>query len=78
MFFFLLSAGVYHHVTGKLLGQITVKVIGWGINRGVEYWLAVNSWGTSWGDKGIFKIRRDNNDCLFEDYLVSGTPIFSK
>ncbi|CAH1725050.1 unnamed protein product [Aphis gossypii] len=68
-------SGVYRHVTGKLLGQITVKVIGWGVYRGVQYWLAANSWGTSWGDKGFFKIRRGYNDCLFEDYFISGTPI---
>lgn len=68
-------SGIYQHVTGKLLGLITVKVIGWGISgNGVRYWLAVNSWGTSWGDNGVFKIRRGYNDCLFEDYFTSGIP----
>ncbi|XP_022174317.1 cathepsin B-like [Myzus persicae] len=69
------KSGIYQHVTGKLLGQITVKVIGWGVNRGVQYWLAANSWGTSWGDKGFFKIRRGSNECLFEDYFISGRPV---
>jgi len=73
--FSFLFSGIYQHVTGKLLGQITVKVIGWGVNGGVQYWLAANSWGTSWGDKGFFKIRRGYNECLFEDYFISGRPV---
>lgn len=29
-----------------------VKILGWGIENGVPYWLAANSWNTDWGDKG--------------------------
>lgn len=73
--FYFLFPGIYHHVAGKFLGQITVRVIGWGINgNGVRYWLAANSWGTSWGENGFFKIRRGDNECLFEDYFMTGTP----
>ncbi|XP_050424198.1 cathepsin B-like cysteine proteinase 4 [Adelges cooleyi] len=67
--------GIYQHVTGKYVGLLTVKIIGWGIYRGVPYWLAANSWGTSWGENGFFKIIRNENECLIEDYLTFGKVI---
>ena len=50
------SSGVYKHVRGGLLGGHAVKVIGWGIDNEVQYWIASNSWGESWGETGFFKI----------------------
>ena len=44
--------GVYRHVTGKLINGHAVKILGWGVENGVDYWLAANSWNTHWGDKG--------------------------
>ena len=48
-----------------------VKVIGWGEENGVPYWLAANSWGPDWGDGGFFKIRRGTNECGIESYLIA-------
>jgi len=28
--------------------------------------MAVNSWGKEWGDKGMFKIRRAVQECMFD------------
>ena len=47
------KSGVYQHVA--------VKIIGWGEENGVKYWLCVNSWNSEWGDGGFFKIKRGNN-----------------
>lgn len=48
------KSGVYHHVTGAALGGHAVKIIGWGEDAGINYWLVVNSWNEDWGDKGLF------------------------
>lgn len=52
IFFFLLSKGVYQHVSGSAVGGHAIKVLGWGEENGVPYWLCANSWNTDWGDNG--------------------------
>ncbi|XP_050426768.1 cathepsin B-like [Adelges cooleyi] len=53
----------------------SVKLIGWGVERGVPYWLMVNSWNYHWGDWGTFKIRRGTNECEIEDSVTGGVPL---
>jgi KDEL-tailed cysteine endopeptidase len=37
-----------------------VNMIGYGTDaNGYKYWLLKNSWGTSWGEKGFFRVKRD-------------------
>jgi len=38
------KSGVYNHVTGKDLGGHSIKILGWGVEGGVSYWLVANSW----------------------------------
>ena len=42
--------------------------------NGNKYWLAANSWGESWGEKGFFRIRRGVNECGIESSAVTGLP----
>jgi cathepsin B len=67
-------SGVYQHVTGKYLGGHAVKILGWGVEDNVPYWLVANSWNTEWGDKGFFKILRGSNECGIERQIVAGMP----
>ena len=50
------KTGVYKHTTGYLEGGHAVKLIGWGTENGEDYWLCANSWNTSWGEQGFFKM----------------------
>jgi len=70
----LYKSGVYHHVSGEELGGHAVKVLGWGEDNGVPYWLVANSWNYDWGDGGFFKIRRGNDECGIESQIVAGIP----
>jgi len=69
------ASGVYIRTeNATYIGGHAVKLIGWGVEHGVDYWLLVNSWGTSWGDKGLFKIRRGTNECMIDDWTTGGVP----
>merc|ERR1712070_1083553 len=60
------ESGVYQHTSGSALGGHAVAMIGWGTEDGTPYWLIKNSWNTDWGNKGLFKIKRGNNECGIE------------
>jgi len=34
-----------------------VRVLGWGVQDGINYWSVANSFGTDWGEEGFFKIK---------------------
>jgi len=68
------KTGVYHHVHGGYLGGHCVKLLGWGTDSGVDYWLAANSWTSTWGAQGYFKIQRGTDECGIEDDIVAGMP----
>lgn len=67
--------GIYKYTTGRILGGHAVKIIGWGIENGVKYWICVNSWGPNWGENGLFRIVRGINHLYIEQFLV--TAIFN-
>lgn len=37
-------------------GGHAVKIVGWGVEDSVNYWIVANSWGASWGENGFFRI----------------------
>ena len=72
--FLLYKSGVYQHAEGKKIGLHNGKIIGWGVENGVNYWLVVNSFNIFWGDFGKFKILRGKNNCDIEANVVAGLP----
>ena len=65
---------VYRHRTGGFAGLHSVKIVGWGEQNGELFWAVANSWGTSWGDNGFFKIARGVDECMFESQVYYGAP----
>jgi len=66
------KSGVYYYVSGDELGGHAIKILGWGTEDGIDYWLVANSWNEDWGDAGYFKIRRGTDECGIEDGIVAG------
>lgn len=52
------TSGVYQHVTGSYLGGHAIKIMGWGSENNVPYWLVANSWNPHWGEKGFQNIKQ--------------------
>ncbi|KHJ87602.1 hypothetical protein OESDEN_12622 [Oesophagostomum dentatum] len=48
------KGGIYVHTGGKSYGLQPVRIIGWGEENGVLYWLVANSWNTDWGENGTY------------------------
>jgi len=71
------KSGVYRHISGKLLGGHAIKIIGWGVLNGEDYWLCENSWTDTWGDEGYFLILKGVNECGIESGICAGLPKLS-
>jgi len=67
------TSGVYDKIEGRLLGGHAVKIIGWGKENGVDYWLINNSWNTTWGLTGQFKYLRGISLGGMQSSCVAGT-----
>jgi len=73
--FYSYTSGVYYHRSGGYEGGHAVKLLGYGEENGMKYWLCANSWDTTWGEKGFFKIRRGTNECSIERQAWAGIPL---
>jgi len=68
------KSGVYHYVSGDELGGHAIKILGWGVDNGENYWIVANSWNSDWGNQGFFNIRRGTDECGIESGIVAGLP----
>jgi len=67
-------SGVYKRVYGERIDLHAVKIIGWGVENGVKYWLIHNSWGQDWGENGFFKIERGTDEVGIEAIIEAAVP----
>jgi len=68
------QSGVYRRTKSSQgpLGGHAVRVLGWGTEKDLDYWLVANSWSPGWGENGYFKIQRGTNECGIETIPVAG------
>jgi C1A family cysteine protease len=71
--FFSYSSGVYTHTTGDYAGGHAVLIVGY--SDAGQYFIVKNSWGTSWGESGYFKIAYSELGTVvnFGDYTLRYT-----
>ncbi|MFH0862904.1 MAG: C1 family peptidase, partial [Candidatus Altiarchaeota archaeon] len=75
------TGGIYSHTSLFQKGGHAVTLVGWGRENGVEYWISKNSWGTSWGENGFFRIAMGDSGidsmaalAVVEPIPSTGTP----
>jgi len=67
-------SGVYKYSYGNVVGRHAVKMIGWGVENGIKYWLIHNSWGTTYGEGGFYKFERGTNEVDIENEIEAAVP----
>ena len=48
-------SGLYYQTSTVIEGGHAIKLLGWGIEDGIKYWIIANSWGDDWGENGRFR-----------------------
>jgi cathepsin B len=64
------KSGVYIQHSDVEMGGHAIKVVGWGVDNGVDYFIVYNSWGTDWGMNGLFWI--GTNQCGIDQNGYAG------
>lgn len=77
------TGGVYSYSGCTTIVNHAVLAVGWGTDTsGTPYWIVKNSWGTSWGEKGYFRIKKGVNMCGIEGYaawpIINNTTLYTK
>ena len=73
---FLYGCGIFCHTKGNISNGHAVEIVDYGTENGINYWVVKNSWGSTFGENGYFRIRRG------EPYFLSGdlalAPVISE
>jgi len=68
------ESGIYQHKKGALLGRHAAVAVGWGTDLDSrDYWLLLNSFGSSWQQEGYFKVLRGATSLKLMDFGAWGT-----
>eukprot|EP00824_Muranothrix_gubernata_P016225 TRINITY_DN33768_c0_g1_i1.p1 TRINITY_DN33768_c0_g1~~TRINITY_DN33768_c0_g1_i1.p1 ORF type:complete len:597 (+),score=129.26 TRINITY_DN33768_c0_g1_i1:42-1832(+) len=68
------TGGIFKDTTGATSVGHIVSVVGFGEENGTKFWIARNSWGTYWGERGFFRIVRGVNNLAIESDCFWATP----
>lgn len=86
--FMFYKKGIYHSVKKNswknknlpkpewVIVDHSVLLVGWGEDKETKekFWIAQNTWGPKWGEKGLFRIRRGVDELGIESVCEAGDP----
>ena len=69
------TGGIFVDKTGCTSMDHEISITGYGTDAELgDYWIGRNSWGTYWGEKGWFRLKRGSNNLGIETDCVWATP----
>ena len=72
------EGGIYETKSDIYKFGHVVRLIGWGEENGIKYWVGANSWNDFWGENGFFRIRRGSNEADIEGRVMAADPDFDR
>jgi C1A family cysteine protease len=66
------TGGIYHHTNGTFVFGHVVTIIGYDTTGEEGYWICKNSWGSSWGEEGWFRIAFGECRIEYNVYCFTG------
>ena len=69
------TGGIFEDTTNCTSMDHEISIAGYGTDPDHgDYWIGRNSWGTYWGEKGWFRLKRGSNNLGIETDCVWATP----
>jgi len=68
------TGGIFSQIVSAPIPNHIVSVVGWGVEKGTEYWIVRNSWGIAWGEQGFFRIVTGKNNLGIQLYCAYAIP----
>jgi cathepsin X len=66
--------GIFNDTTGDTNIVHDISVVGFGVEKGVQYWTVRNSWGSHFGEDGFIRVIRGINNIAIETDCAWATP----
>ena len=57
--------------SSEFLGGHSVRILGWGRDNNINFWILSNNWSTSWGEGGYFRMKMGIPECQLENNVVA-------